>query len=77
MKIVTLVGGVACIQRGKQNLFLSLIYKSYHVRTSFRGSESPRTFISVQSPVSFAKTFYVIYELCNKPEASCMREDMS
>jgi len=34
MKKVTLVRGVACIQSEKQNLFLSLIYKSYHVRTS-------------------------------------------
>jgi hypothetical protein len=77
MKKVTLVRGVACIQGAKQNLFLSLTYKSYHVRTSFRGSETPRNFITVQSPVSFAKTAYVIYELCNKPEASCVREDMS
>ena len=77
MKKVTIVRGVDCIQRAKQNLFLSLTYKSYHVRTSFRGSETPRTFISVQSLVPITKTFYVIYEFCNKPEASCMREDMS
>ena len=38
-------------QRAKQNLFSSLTYMGYHVRKSFRGSETPRTLIDVQSPV--------------------------